>query len=122
MTDVRCLPVPKHHLATVWPHVSQLLERAVRTADGKLTVDDILDGAKHGLYVLWIVLMDEEIVAAVTTRIIEYPQRKAMALDWVGGKRMREWFGPAMRVMKEHARRNGCARMARTRMGRGRRE
>ena len=29
-------------------------------------------------------------------RIIEYPSRKAMAMDWIGGKRMMEWLPIAM--------------------------
>jgi hypothetical protein len=111
MKDVRCLPVPREHLATIWPIVSPMLARAVDTSPGKLSVDDIIAGAYQGSYVIWVIVVDEEIIASVTTRIIDYPKCRAMALDWVGGKRMREWFGPAMRVIKEHAVRNQCSHM-----------
>ena len=111
MRNVRCLPVPKEHLTPIWSVVSALLAKAVATAPGKLSVEDVLDGAYNGTYLLWIILIDEKIVATVTTRIIAYPKCRAMALDWIGGERMREWLSPAMRVMKEHALRNNCAHL-----------
>lgn len=111
MSDVRCLPVSREHLATIWPFVEPMLAKAVATAPGKLTSDDVIAGAYQGTYVLWVILIGEEIVAAVTTRIIDYPKCRAMALDWIGGRRMREWLSPAMRVMKEHAIRNGCSHL-----------
>lgn len=111
MSEMQCLPIPKDRLAGAWPVVGPMLEKAVKTAEHKLDIDDVFAGAQAGAYVVWVILLDGEAVAAVTTRIIDYPKRKAMALDWVGGTRMKEWFGPAMRVMKDHARHNGCSHM-----------
>ena len=42
-------------------------------------------------------------IAAITTRIIEYPSKKAMAMDWIGGKRMMEWLPIAMDRLTEFA-------------------
>lgn len=111
MSEVQCIAVPKEHLNTVWQVAGPMLEKAVKTAESKMDISDVLAGAHAGMYVVWLILIDREAVAAVTTRIIDYPKCKAMALDWVGGTRMKEWFAPAMRDMKEHAIRNGCAHM-----------
>lgn len=111
MSNIQCIAVPKEHLNTVWQVAGPMLAKAVKTAEGKMDVEHVLEGAHAGLYVIWLILIDGEAVAAVTTRIIEYPKCKAMALDWVGGTRMKEWFGPSMRAMKDHAVRNGCAHM-----------
>lgn len=111
MSGVRCLAVPKTHLHAVWPVVGPMLNKAVATAAGKLDLDDVLEQALNDVYVVWMVVVGDEPVAAVTSRIIQYPKCKAMALDWVGGTRMKEWFVPTMRAMKEHAVRNGCAHM-----------
>jgi len=111
MSDIQCVAVPKEHIDTVWHVAGPMIAKAVKTAAGKMDIDDVLFMTHAGVYVLWLILVDGEAVAAVTTRIIEYPKCKAMALDWVGGTRMKEWFGPSMRVMKEHAVRNGCAHM-----------
>lgn len=88
-----------------------MLEKAVMTAPGKLDTSDILIEAHRGVYLLWVVALDGDVTAAITTRIIEYPKARGLALDWVGGTRMREWFAPTMRVMKEHAVRNECTHM-----------
>lgn len=111
MSEIRCLPVPREHLAVIWPVVEPMLEGALKTAPGKMTTNDVISAAYQGTYLIWVILIDEDIVASVTTRIIDYPQCRAMALDWVGGTKMRQWFSPAMRVIKEHAVRNGCAHM-----------
>jgi hypothetical protein len=84
----------------VWKDVERVLEKSVATANGKAEVIDVLDGVFDGTYVLWVVLDDDNsIVAAFTTRLIVYPQRKALALDWVGGTRMREWSDDLIKTM-----------------------
>jgi hypothetical protein len=111
MSDVKCLPVPDEHVDAIWPVIEPMLARAVATASGKLDTGDILEGARRGTYLLWIVVLDEKIVASLTSRVIEYPRCRSLALDWVGGTKMKQWLAPALRVMREHAARNGCTRM-----------
>lgn len=111
MSEVQCLAVHREHLAHIWPVVEPMLAKAVLTAPDKIAVDDILAGAHAGAYVIWVVTVDGTITAAITSRVIEYPLCRAMALDWIGGTRMKVWFGLAMRVMKEHAARNDCSHM-----------
>ena len=78
--------VPEKAVGRVWKDVEGILNRAVKTVKDKTSVIDILDGVFDGTYVLWVVLDDDDkIVAAFTTRLIIYPQRKTLALDWVGG-------------------------------------
>jgi hypothetical protein len=63
------------------------------------------------LYNLWLIIDDkgdDKVIAAITTRIIKYPNRKAMAMDWVGGKRMTEWLPLALQRLEEFARDCGC--------------
>ena len=59
---------------------------------------------------LWVVLdtNNDEVIAAVTTRLIEYPQGNAMALDWVGGTRMQEWLPMAHPIMVSYAEDHNC--------------
>ena len=52
--------------------------------------------------VLWIVVdhdKDDDIIAAITTKLIEYPQGRSMAMDWIGGTRMKEWLPMAQNVI-----------------------
>lgn len=103
--------VPLPVLDVVWPDVVKLMDKTVATAKGKFTIDDLRRAIESGDLALWMVLDGAKPIAAITTRVITYPQRKAMALDWVGGSRMAEWFDIAMPTLMSFARANGCAHM-----------
>jgi hypothetical protein len=51
------------------------------------------------------------LVAAITTRLIEYPSKRALALDWVGGNRMSEWLPIAMEKFISFAKDCGCSHL-----------
>lgn len=105
-------PVPKAFVNAVWADVVRVLSRSVATARGKYSMQDIHDGIMSDVYVLWVVLDDEEIVAAVTSRVIDYPgPHRGMALDWIGGTRMAEWLPIVQRAMSKYARDNGCTHL-----------
>lgn len=101
--------VPKEQLPHVWHDVVKVLEKSVDTSGGKFQMIDILKGILDDLYVLWVVIDDkDEIVAAATTRLIVYPGKLGMALDWVGGTRMKEWSDLLMETIMEYARAHNC--------------
>lgn len=101
--------MPQGAIGSVWKDVERVLEKSVATANGKAEVIDVLSGTFDGTYVLWVVLDDDDsIIAAFTTRLIVYPQRKALALDWVGGTRMREWSDDLIDTMVRYGKELGC--------------
>ncbi len=105
-------PVPKAFVDAVWADVVRVLKRSVDTARGKFGMQDIYNGIKEDIYVLWIVLDDDTVVAAVTSRIVDYPgPHRGMALDWIGGTRMAEWLPMVQRAMSKYARDNGCTHL-----------
>jgi hypothetical protein len=92
--------VPQEAVKHVWKEVDRVLKKSVATVKDKAEMIDILDGVFDGTYVLWVVMdEDDSIVAAFTTRLIVYPQRRALALDWVGGTRMSEWNDQMINTM-----------------------
>ena len=103
-------PIPKDCAYTIWPQVAKVLKRSVATAEGKYEVDDLLDCILKDEFVRWVVLdtNNDEIIAAITTRLIEYPQGNAMALDWGGGTRMKEWLPIAHPIMVSYAEDHNC--------------
>lgn len=109
--DIAFFPVPQHMADLVWPEVSKLLEPATLTARGKCDISDLRGGIDNGTYLLWVVQDGDEIIAGVTTRIITYPQCRALALDWIGGRRMKDWIGVVNEQMVAHARHNGCSHL-----------
>ena len=101
--------VPRDAVKLVWKEVDRVLEKSVATVENKSDMIDILDGVFDGTYALWVVMDEGDIVvAAFTTRLIVYPQRKALALDWVGGTRMREWADQMIETMTRYAGELGC--------------
>ena len=91
-----------------------MLNKAIETSEGKYHIDDIYEDLTKGYYNLWLVIdnkRDEKVIAAITTRIIEYPNRKAMAMDWVGGRRMAEWLPIVMNRLISFANDCGCSHL-----------
>lgn len=101
-------PVPVEHLMSVWGDIQAALEPALETAAGKVGLDDVFLAAVEKEYVVWLVLENDAIVAVFTTRVAQYPKRKALVVDWVGGKKLFRWIDAAMSAIKDQATRNGC--------------
>ena len=109
-----CTAVPREAVDIVWADVSGMLNKAIETSKGKYHIDDIYEDLTKGYYNLWLVIdseKDEKVVAAITTRIIEYPNRKARAMDWVGGRRMTEWLPIVMNRLISFANDCGCSHL-----------
>ena len=109
-----CTAVPRGALDIVWADAAKLLNMAIQTSKGKYHIDDIYEDLTKGFYDLWLIIDDEgddKVVAAITTRIISYPNKKAMAMDWVGGKRMAEWLPIAMERLTSFAKDCGCSHL-----------
>ena len=104
--------VPTEAVGHVWKDVDRVLKKAVATVDNKAKMIDILDGIYDGTYVLWVVMDEQDdVIAAFTTRLIVYPQRRALALDWVGGTRMKEWEDQLIDTMRRYANELDCSHL-----------
>ena len=103
--------VPAQVLDIVWPDVEALLAPAIRTAGDKFSAADVKQSVEAGTFVLWLVTDGTKPVAAITTRIIEYPGCRAMALDWIGGRRMKEWLPIVQHTIERFAKDNGCSHL-----------
>lgn len=101
--------IPYEHVGHVWPKVSGFLDAAVRTSGGNYTLQTVIEGLIEQHLGLWVVFDEkDEPIAAATTRIVQYPNRKALAIDWIGGRRMREWLPMLAEKMDQYAKDNGC--------------
>ena len=104
--------VPSEAVKHVWKDVEEVLKKSVNTVKNKAEMIDVLKGVFDDTYVLWVVMdEDDNIIAAFTTRLIVYPQRKALALDWVGGTRMKEWEDQLISTMRKYANELGCSHL-----------
>ena len=110
---MKIVPIGAPLLPQVWQHVAPLLNKAVRLSPELIRINDVYDAALQGVYLFWVALDEDkgEFVGVISTRIIDYPRRKALAMDFIGGSRMKEWLGMAQKAIEEHARRNDCSHL-----------
>lgn len=108
-----CAPVPAEMVDRFWADAARHMQRAEKTANGRMTVDDLYRSVKAGRHMMWIVFDTDEnrTIAAFTTRVEHYPQMRAMVIEWMGGARMSEWLGLAHDHIKAHAKLNECSRL-----------
>lgn len=110
---MKIVPIGAPLLPKVWQHVAPLLNKAVRLSPELIRINDVYDAALQGVYLFWVALDEDsgEFVGVISTRIIDYPRRKALAMDFIGGSRMKEWLGMAQEEIENHARRNDCSHL-----------
>lgn len=103
--------VPFEYVDDVWPHVKKHLRRALSMQGKMYTLESIKEMMERKALALWVMVDDEtgDVVAASTTRIIEYPECRAMAIDWIGGRRMKEWLPQLAQIMDAYAKDHGCS-------------
>jgi len=76
----------------VWDKVEPILARVVSRSEGELETEDILDLVTEGRMQLWIVAENKEIIAALVTQIITYPQKKVLRLVSLAGEGIKEFI------------------------------
>lgn len=100
--------VPPAAIEYVWTDVEPMLQKAVSASGGRYNTVSVLDALFKGEIGLWVILDGREIIAAATTRICQYPKGRALAIDWMGGTRMKEWLPLVQETFVRYARENGC--------------
>ena len=111
--DLNFAPVPVEMIDTFWDAALEYLQPAIDTAEGKLEAYDLYNDCQMGVCVLWLVIDGSEIIAALTTRIVAYPNKRGYALEFLGGKQMKRWFNMVLDTLQEVAKHNGCTHTSR---------
>ena len=99
--------VPREHLDTCWLKVEPLLKKATDRTAGRWTTTDLREAILTDASNLWVVF-DKDIVAAATTRFVDYPNRRMLVLDHLGGDDLGEWFSSFLSMMDKWALANKC--------------
>ena len=100
--DTQLVPVPL--VDTYWPALSPMIELAQRRVDDKCGMDDILGWLRDGTSRLWGIYVDDELTAAMTTSDRQYPRKRVLVIEMVGGKRVGVWSGPVLAELSRVAR------------------
>ena len=73
-------------VAYIWEDVAPMLARVTSHTEGELEPDDFIEPLTHGEMQLWIAIEDKEIIAALITQVIPYPQKKVLRLISLAGE------------------------------------
>lgn len=101
--------VPAAVVDVVWDDVAPMIEKATKTSGGRYDVSSVREGIESGVLALWIAMDDAKPIAALTTRVEVFPTgMRVLAIDWIGGKRMKDWLPEAHAVLSDYGRAYGC--------------
>jgi len=81
----------------------ELLAPAILRQAHNVTMQDVEDDIREGGSVMWLIHLEDKLVAAMTTVVVKHPQRKNLKIEFIGGKRMRQWMNEAIDLMKKLA-------------------
>ena len=91
----------------IWDQVEPILARAVSRSEGELKTNDILNFVIEGDMQLWIVAENKEIIAALVTQIITYPQKRILRLVSLAGEDFNK-FKHFLDMVQSFAIQKGC--------------
>tara|TARA_R100001460_G_scaffold18281_2_gene38754 strand:+ start:4891 stop:5361 length:471 start_codon:yes stop_codon:yes gene_type:complete len=81
----------------------ELLAPAILRQSHNVTMQDVEDDIREGGSVMWLIHLEDTLVAAMTTVVVKHPQRRNLKIEFIGGKRMRQWMNEAINLMKKLA-------------------
>lgn len=100
--------VPTDHVDLVWGEVVKHLMRPVNRSYGRYTIVDVYAALHSGTQQLWVVYEGDDIIAAITTGISIYPNKKCLTCMFCGGRGLDEWAEEADYALSQFARDEGC--------------
>ena len=102
---VTILPVLEDDFDTLLGIGMELIAPAVARQSNDVTLQDVEDDIRGGGAVMWLVHVEDTLEAAITTCVVKHPQRNTLKIEFMGGKRMKQWMGEAIDVFADLARR-----------------
>lgn len=100
-----CGIVPRAHLEALWPVVAPLLQPAIDRTDGRISADTVRQSLES-THTLWIISDGDHIAAAMTTRVAEYPLKKMLVVECIGGSQLKQWQPVAIKALTGYAKDN----------------
>lgn len=100
--------IPSHMVSPMWHYAEPYVKRALDQTSGELTYEDIRRLCEDRSIQLWLVSHDNAVVAALTTEIVQYPQRKHFRVITLGGSGFADWIGLVVKTLDDFAAAHGC--------------
>ena len=101
--------VDHNYVSAIWDQVEPILGKSLSTAHGRYTMKSILREIVNFEQHLWIVFDDDKkIIAALTTRFVNYPDKRLLAGQFLGGEKIMQWRDSMLETLERWAKDNNC--------------
>jgi hypothetical protein len=101
-------PVAQNDCYRMWRHVRDLLAPAIAESSGRWKPEYVFTALTGGYQTLWVILDADDIVAAFTTEIANYPERRMICIHYLGGQGFDDWYPDMLREVTMFGRTAGC--------------
>ncbi len=96
--------VPVEMLDQIWGAVSGFLRPAVDRSHGRWSMPSLKEAIREGKQQLWIVYEgDNPITGVATTEIQDYPNRRMLAIQYLGGEDLDGWAFSMLEILEGFA-------------------
>jgi hypothetical protein len=109
--DYEILYTPKEMVEDIWPKVQGYIDSALEYSIGEYLHTDILELIMSGQMQLWCVGDGNEIIAAYTTQIRNYPQLNTLLVHTLGGSNFHKWGRLMEESLYQLARLQNCSHL-----------
>lgn len=90
-SDSVLLPIPSHRINDVWPSVKDRLGAAVKSARGRIELDDVKRFLESKDLVLWVSIRNKKIEALAVTEVVQHPRKKMCVVRIMTGEDYANW-------------------------------
>jgi hypothetical protein len=99
---MQCTYVPTDKLsyddfADIWLKILPLVRKLVARGGGRVTELSLMEECRKGEAQLWVSFddTDNQIIAFIATKIRQYPKKRLLSFEYIGGEKLEEWFETA---------------------------
>jgi hypothetical protein len=104
--------VPSQYVSLVWPVIKAFVDKSAKYSGDRTESEDIRQDCENGTVFLWVAHDDNhDTHGFVTGQFLDYPGMKVLALQFTGGRRLREWSSDMWNTLESFARDNGCSKI-----------
>lgn len=107
--NIRLVYVPRAKIGDYWNVAGPLIELAQRRYSHEYGLEDVRSALDEGKAMLWMIQVDGEFMAAMTTTELNQPRRKTLLIELLGGKDADIWAAKALQELARVGRAAGYA-------------
>lgn len=101
--------VPPEDLAAIWPLAIDKLEKAIERSRGRWSMENLYQALQSEMYHLWLAFDDNKAIDGIgVTQIVAYPNRRMLAIQFLGGENFMDWVWPMLETFNSFARDTEC--------------